>query len=488
MTEEKNVNDNMAQEQFQQDTYDMRRMFAQMQKQMLKDITSNSSESAAFTKYTQSQIVSYLASPGRYQNNLVEASNYFYNNSNHYKRLIQYYAYLPTYAYILQPLKYDANKAKSEAYKKQFYKVANEVAKMNLRQSLEKASVIALREGVFYGVIRSNNDTWFLQQINPKFCQLTSIVNGTWMYAVDFSKIKEADLFKYPEEFTSLYHDYQDTGNRWQEVPDSISFCIKADETTVDYSLPPFVSTIPLLYSIENYKELYEAAAEIANYKLINLVVPTDNEGKPTMTWNQAMEWYAQVKPELPPYIGLSITPMQMDTVDFDKSATDKEVDLIAQAENTFWSDSGTSPLLFGSGNKNSAGALKLSIRADESVAFAILKQEETLINRYLLNLSGATKFKIQILPVTRFNKEEFIKEYRDLAKDGYPVKSIVAAAAGLQPIDYIGMEFMETEVLSLDIDEDGASTDKGGRPLMKDEDLTESGTQTREDDQNANR
>ena len=89
------------------------------------------------------------------------------------------------------------------------------------------------------------------------------------MYAVDFSKIKEDELELYPPEFASLYSAYKSSGQKWQEIPSSISFCLKADETTSLYSIPPWASTLPMLHDIETIKELQETATEIANYKVI---------------------------------------------------------------------------------------------------------------------------------------------------------------------------------------------------------------------------
>ena len=125
---------------------------------------------------------------------------------------------------------------------------------MNLPHEMQRASAIALRDGVLYGAVWSTGNSFYIQRINPDYCALTSIIDGTWSYSVDMSKIQEKQLPLYPPEFTTMYQNYRNGQPKWQEVPESISFCLKADETNSAYSLPPWASTLPLLYDIETYK------------------------------------------------------------------------------------------------------------------------------------------------------------------------------------------------------------------------------------------
>ena len=178
--------------------------FAQLARQVLRDLTSNTQSSVTFSQYTKEQILTYLKSPQVNAKNLRNASIYMFNNSSHYRRLIQYYAYLPSWKYVITPVKLDGAKINKETVRKNYVKIINTVENMNLRHEMQKAALIALREGVFYGAIWSTNDSFFIQRINPDYCDLTSISDGCYVYAVDMSQIKEEDLKKYPPEFTNM--------------------------------------------------------------------------------------------------------------------------------------------------------------------------------------------------------------------------------------------------------------------------------------------
>lgn len=447
-----------------------------------------------FNKYTLQDIYNYLEAPSRFQQKLIEASNYFYNNSSHYRRLVTYYASLYTLDYTIEPHKYNASVSR-EQMQREFEATANQTAKMHLKHELRKVLEVLMRDGVFYGVIWETKDSWFLQAIDPKYCRLYALDAGVWRYTIDCSKLREADLDMYPPQFRKMYNTYKNGGTRRQEVPAEISFCVKADESNVAYSVPPWVSTIPLLYAIEEYKELYETASKIANYKLLHIDLELNDDGTDSkMNWTRALQYYQQVAAALPPFVGLSMAPFKLEDIDFDKTGVTATTSPVSEAEETFWADSGTSPLLFGSAKNNTAGALKLSVLADVALMSGIISELERIVNYHLASLTRECGFGIHILPTTVFNRDEMVQEYKDLAMIGAPTKMQMCAAAGIEPSEVSGAAMLENSVLELnDIFmplQSGytVSSDVGGRPPMDDEDLTEAGTQTREGDQNANR
>ena len=188
--------------------------FAQLQRQALVKLDSNTSSNVTYSRFTKENLISYMQSPKSNEKNLRNASIYMYDASTQYKRLILYYALMPLWSYTLLPVNYDPSKVKADAFNKAYLKVSAQVEAMNLKHELQKASVVAYREGVFYGAQWSGNNSFFIQRINPDICKLSSIVDGTWMYAVDFSQIKEADLALYPPEFTTLWNTYNNTGQK----------------------------------------------------------------------------------------------------------------------------------------------------------------------------------------------------------------------------------------------------------------------------------
>ena len=447
-----------------------------------------------YQRYTKEDLLNYMQAPASNEKYLRNASIYMYDASSQYRRLIQYYALLLKWEYIIAPLDFDRSKVKEENFRKQYLKVATALEIKNLRHELQKASMIALRDGVLYGAVWSASNSFYIQRINPDYCSLTSINDGTWMYSVDMSQIQESKLILYPPEFTTMWNNYQATGQKWQEVPESISFCLKADETTPSYSIPPWCSTLPMLYDLETYKALQETATKIANYKMLAMKIDVDSNGVPTVDWALAQQYYQQLCNVLPPYVGATISPMKIEGFDFDKNSGTSDVDTVSRAEKQFWFDTGTSSLLHGSDVSNTAGALKLSIRADEELMFGMMAQAERLINRMLKSMSGTVKFKIQFLPVTIFNQEEQIGFWKDAALSGVPGSKVAyAAALGIHQADLPGMDYVERTLVGTDdwmplLNGYTIGNSEGGRPAASDTKLGDAGEATRNSGANDNR
>lgn len=477
-----------------QASYEYAWRFAQLQRQALLDLTSNTSSNVTYTRYTKETLLRYMQAPKSNEKNIRNASIYMYDASSQYRRLILYYALMPLWAYTLGPTGgFDHTKVKKDNFQKAYLKASSQVESMNLKHEMQKASVIALREGVLYGVQWSGTNSFFIQRINPDLCKLSSIVDGTWMYAVDFSQIKKTELDLYPPEFTSMWNAYKaGTAPKWQEIPERISFCLKADETTTAYSIPIWAATLPQLYDIETYKALQETATEISNYKLIGMEIPLNSDGDPLIDYDLAEQYYKHLINALPPYVGAAMMPMKMSAINFEQSTGVNDVDTVSRAEEQFWREGGTSPLLFGSADNNTAGALKLSMLANEEIMFALMAQAERLINRILKQMSGTQKFKITFLPATVLNRDTVASMYKEAATLGIPVKSAYAALLGLSPNDVVGMNYVEMAMLGMGeltpLASSYTQTASPGRPEMNEEDLTPSGAQSRGDDVNANR
>jgi len=449
----------------------------------------------SYTRYTKEKILSYMQTPASNEKNIRNASIYMYDASSQYRRLITYYANLLTWAYIISPVGYDADKANTEALKKQYAKAVSALTNMNLRHELKKAMTVALRDGVFYGAIWSNSTSFFIQAIPADYCSVTTIADGCFLYSVDMSKIKEDRLPLYPPEFKTMFNAYKSKGEKYQEVPENISFCIKADDTTTGYSIPPFAATLPMLYDLETYKSLQETASNIANYKMLTMKVPLDSKSNlPVMSFEESQKYYNQVAANLPDYVGLASTPFEVDSINFEKSSGVDSVDIVSRAEEQFWQEGGASSLLFGSPDGKTAGSLKLSINTDEEFMFSIQAQVERMINKILKSLAGTIKFKVTFLGSTIFNQSDLISMYKEAATLGIPgSKSAYASLLGIAPGDVQSMNAIEIDIMEMDklIPLKTSYTTPGGdtgRPEKDDEDLTETGVSTRENDTNANK
>lgn len=483
--------------------YEARQQYAMafakaMAQQTIHDPAGKTSRRASrtYTTYTRENIEGWLEAPTTNEKNLREASIFLYQTNSRYRNLLQYYSNVPQWLYTITPVNYNPEKSKKDTFKKQYQKACNIIESMNIVKTMREAALIALREGVLYGVIwGGDGGSFILQRLNPDDCQIVSIGDGgVFQFAYDMSKIKEADLpAYYPPQFTSMHAEYKRTGNQYQVVPPEISFCLKGDPTVVEYSIPPFSAILPNLYAIKNVEDLTETATELSNYKLIAGILPVDEDGVPRLTYETAMQYYNHIAGNVGDRVGVTISPFELKSYDFEQSGTTSQIDNIARANENFFAAAGTTALLHGATNSTS-GVTKLAIKVDEALAFALMYQCGAVINRFLKTLSGTIKFKVNFLPISIYNREEMIDHYKSAMNYGM-AKLQYAACVGIPQTELFGQSFIENDILNIDTlfkpmrtasTQSAKDSKSAGRP--QEDDVSEEGENTRDNDTNSNR
>lgn len=478
-------------------------LFAKLERLPLVNLLSNQTKSVSLSKYSKEDIMKWLKSPESNAAQLRQVSNYLYIVSPQYRRLVNYFAKMSRFDYILIPSKLDINNVKEKTITASYKKALDYVECMNIKHEMQKASTIAWREDVFYGYIYKTNNSFTMKKLPPDYCRLSSIEDGCFLYAFDFSYFRTYpdDLVAYGPEFQEKYELYltNTTTYRWQELEAKHEFCLKVNED-LTYPMIPLAGCLEGIYDIEDYKDLQKARTETGNYKALALNIPVNEKsGELLLDYNLAKSFYAQLLQVLPDNIGAFITPMKVEDFTFEKSGT-ADTDKIAEAQKDYWNDAGVSSLLFGGDNQTSA-SLKTSIKADEQLVFAFVRQIERNINRLLKYLSGVVKFKIQFLDTTYFNQTEMHNLFLKDAQASLPTKITTCASIGMSPADVVSMAYFENKILGLDklltplstsytqssssSKEEDSNTDDG--TSIRGTELTDKGEQSRERDVSEN-
>lgn len=451
--------------------------YAIAKKVVTRDFLSRTESSYLFSRYTKEQINNFLATPDQNEKNLRDMSIYLYHISNQYKSIINYFANMPTFAYVLSPL--NLNKSKTLNDKNilaQYYKVSAYVQNMNIAHEFGSALNTAFREDCFFGYIWSTDSSWTLQRLDANYCQLSGKVDGCWVFGFDFQYFvgREAFLEFYPAEFQTKYKAYQSNNNlRWQDLEPKNIICIKINDD-LTYQLPVFVSLFGDIANIQDYKDLYLAGTEMQNYKLIHAELQTDKDGNWLIDGELAKDYYNQLAGQLPDFIGLGMSPFKLQDFKFEKSNISQDDD-VRRAEETAIRSIGINPLVFGvSKDAASAAAAKLSVTVNETFVFRTLKQIERNINRLLKDFAGTQKFNITMLPVTYFNQQEYLTNVLKCGTYGLGVRSILNSIIGISESNMSGILYLENELLKLQEQEkplvssntqSGSQIDEGGAP-----------------------
>lgn len=466
-------------------------VYANLSKIGIRNLESTSETNPTYTKYTKDQLVTYLGNPASYEKQLRKMSKYLFNISNYYRRLIQYFANMPTFSYTISPYGLDRSKTvNANRLKKAYYSSVAAVELMNLPHEATKMFTIAFRDDVYYGYEWETNDSVAFQNLDADYCKISSIEDGVYNFAFDFSYFdsNQDKLPNYPPEFQTMYNTYKTNTQlyKWQELDSTKSICIKVNEH--DYiPIPPFVSLFSALADIEDYRAISKNASETNNYKALAMEIPLGDKGEFLIDYNDAKEFYDMMTNVLPPNIGAILTPMKLTDWNFEKSGVNSDTNEVAKAEATFFTTAGVNKILFGGGEDPSATTLNLCTVNDQMIVFAVMRQLERWVNRKLKSVSSSYKFRINFLPVTHYNIAEMHERYLKDATYGMPTRTAALATAGYAGTDYENMTYLENEILGLGNNEiplkssntqSGSAGDEGGRPTnaSKGEGLSDAG------------
>jgi hypothetical protein len=470
--------------------------FAKISKLIINDLNDSTPSSSINKKYTKEDIIRFMQNPRKNQKQLREVSRYLYEASPNYKRLILYFACLPTFDYIVEPYGLNTEKINKKTFKTQYQKTLKLLEIMNLPHEFLKVLKIAFKEDVFYGYEHMSDDSYFIQPLDPDYCQISSIEDGVYNFAFDFSYFNKypKKLKQYPEEFQQKYKKYEkDKKNyRWQELDSNNTICIKVNEE-LDYPLPPFNAVFESVFDIEDYKKLKKVKTKLDNYMVLTQQIPIDDKNSEPNNFlidlDTAIAFHNRAVQALPEAVGLITSPMKIDAIKLDRKQTD--TDQVAHAERDYYNAAGVSQFLFNSEKVTSVGLSK-SINTDEQIVFALLRQFERWVNRKLKNFNTKYKFRIRFLNTTVFNVDDVFEKYLKAAQYGMPVKLALGASLGLSGSEMANMVFLENEIMELHdtlipLSSSHTQSSKGekGRPQKSEDELTESGVKTRDTDGN---
>lgn len=473
--------------------------FAVLNRLIMRDLNNNTN-TPTFSLYSKDDIQTYLQNPYTYEKQLRKAVVYLYGASPHFRRLIKYFTGLSDLAYVVSPTKIDPQTTNPKTISRNYRKTINALSAMNVRTQFPKILTTCLREDVFYGTLWVASDNITIQQLPSDYCSISTIEGNVLNVTFDFSYFDShgAMLEYYPSEFKSKYATYQKNRmSRWIELDSPTSFAIKCNNDVLDYAMPPFAGILREVYDLEDYKQLKLTKTALENYAMIAMKLPIDSEGNWLLDLDKAREFWQNLDSVLPEEIGSVLSPMDISKISFEKSNTG-DTNTVADAEQNLFSAAGVSSLLFNN-DKASANALTLSIKADQSITFDIVKSIEDMVNRFIQSQSYGKNFKVTFLDCSIYNRKELGDQYLKAAQFGLPTVMLYAASQGLCQAEFDSMNFLENEVLNLkdaliplksstqtsssdNTGDSSSSTDEGGRPQKDIDDLSESGEQNRED------
>lgn len=460
---------------------------------ILSDL-NNKTNSPSFFRYSKDEISEFLQDPYNNQKALRDAVIYIYGASCHFRRLVQYFAGLTDFAYVVSPYKIDTSTAKPKTIASQYRKTLNVLSNMDIKNQFPKIVTVCIREDVFYCTLWVNNDNVTIQQLPSDYCGISTIEGNVINVSFNFSyfDIYSNLLNYYPDEFKRKYALYQNdrSGKKWQELDSPTSFAIKCNNDILEYAIPPFAGLLREIYDIEDYKQLKKTKSELENYAMLVMKLGVNSDGEWTMDFEKAKKFWRNLDNVLPEEIGSVLTPMDIDKISFERSNTN-DTDVIADAEEHLFTAAGVQSLLFNN-SKASSNALLLSIKADQAITYGIVKSIECAINRFIQSQSYGKNFKITFLNCSQYNQKELGDQYLKACQYGMPMVSYYCASQGLSQAEMDCMNFLEDDVLGIknrfvplqSSSTLSSSSGESGRPSLEIGDLSDNGEIAQERDE----
>lgn len=476
-----------------------RKAFATINKMVIEDVSKVSRTTSFLSRFRVEDISKWLQNPSKHEKQIRQLSQYLYNVSPHYRRLILYISQMPVYAYTVEPTDLPEN-LDVEKFKKLHKKTLQQIEKMNIRHEFSKVAKVAFREDFYFGYIHESKDSFFLQKLNPDYCKISSIEDGVFNFNFDFSLFDgDKDLLQtYPFEFQQKYQTYKTLGieAQWQELDSDNTICIKIQDDITEYGLVPFNTVFEAIFDLDEYKRMKKSRSKLDNFMMLIQKVPMDEtsgEINKFLIELEMMHYFHEAASQsLPENVGVITSPMKIEPVKMDQSKSTQ--DIIANANRDIFNDSGVSQHIFNSDKTTSVG-LNVSIINDEQFSYSYLRQVERWINRRLKKMSGQYKFNFKFLDITVFNQEDKFDMYLKGAQSGLPVITEAAASIGLSPLDLMNKATLENDILGLHnilqplkSAHTQSSKDKAGRNKLDDKEISDSGQVNRDANTDENR
>ena len=428
----------------------------------LIDLTSNTNRT--YTTYSRDSLRSYLQNPSSESNqkNLRKLSNYLYTVSHVYRRLINFKAsQIKLDAWTVYPDVSLTEEMNPEDILQNYDKVTKYIRNMNMKSQILKCMLQAWKGDVVYGFCYGDPETdgeFFIHLLDSDYCKISSqhYHSGVLNFAFDFSFFQGSNSFYldvYDPIFKKMYNKYQsDNSLRWQELPIENTFCLKINIDNTDYPIPPLSGLLESIISLTDLQSIQDLKNEIGAYKLIYAKIDTISGTKDVddfeIDLQLANAFYEKLQDAVPENVALAMSPMKLDTIDFETNNAN-DVNIVSDAyENIIDANGG---IVLNHNKITNSASFKLALQFDCMDAMAPVEQINAWINLWIKNHIGETGMIVEYSNVSPYFVDDKIDKLLKVAQYGVPVKLELASLLNANPVKERGMSYME-EILGLGV------------------------------------
>ena len=437
----------------------------------LIDLTQ--SKSVTYTTYSRESLRNYLKNPASENNqkNLRKLSNYLYTVSHVYRRLINFKAYqVQLKSWTVYPDITLTEEPDVDSILQNYDSVTKYIRNMDMKGQILKCMLQAWKNDVVYGFCYGDPESdgeFFIHLLDPDYCKISSqqYYKGVLNFAFDFSFFDSSTnsyyLDVYDPIFKKMYNKYSsDSSLRWQELPIENTFCLKINTDNLDYPIPPLSGLFDSIINLADLQAVQDLKDELEAYKLIyakiNTISGTKDVDDFEIDLDLANAFYQKMQAAIPENITTILTPMDLDTIDFNTNNAN-DVNIISEAyENIINANGG---IVLNQNKITNSASFNKALQFDSMDAMAPVEQINAWVNLWIKNHLGDTYMTVEYSDVSPYFVDEKIEKLLKLAQYGIPVKLELVSLVNANPVKERGMSYME-EIL-------GLTTETWNRPLV---------------------
>lgn len=434
-------------------------------KDALQLIDLTQTRSVTYNTYSRDSLRSYLQNPASESNqkNLRKLSNFLYTVSHVYRRLINFKAYqVQLKSWTVYPDIPLGESLDQDSILQNYDKVIKYVRNMDMKSQILKCMLHAWKNDVVYGFCYGdpeNDGEFFIHLLDPDYCKIANqqYYRGVYGIAFDFSFFSGSNSYYldvYDPIFKKLYNKYQaDNSLRWQELPIENTFCIKINVDNLDYPIPPLSGLFDSIISLSDLQSVQDLKDELEAYKLIYAKIDTISGTKDVddfeIDLDLANAFYEKLQSVLPDNIAIAMSPMKLDSIDFNTNNA-SDVNIISKAyENIVNANGG---IVLNQNKITNSASFRLALQFDSMDAMAPVEQINAWANLWIRTHLGETGMVVEFSDVSPYFVDDRIDKLLKVAQYSVPCKMELMSLVNANPVKERGMSYLE-KALGLGVD-----------------------------------
>lgn len=384
-------------------------------------------------------------------------SRAYFDKDGLYKRIILYYATILTYSGLLIPNPSFGKKLSSPHISKRYYAALDYLDKLHLPEVMTRMSIYALVYGCYYGIIqKATKDEFILFDLPASYSRSRYVdIYGNEIVEFDveyFNTISDLEMRKealntYPKVVSAYYQKWLKgkVTTPWVKLPAEVGVCFSFFED----NRPLFLHVIPATIQYDDAVDT-ERERELEEIrKIIVQKIPHLNDGALLFEPEEAAVIHKGTVGMMKGNKNVSVltTYADVDAILSKTSADNVSTSLEKMLQNVY-SQAGVSAQIFAPVGSQ---VLLISITNDMSLMMIIGNKYSRFFTKVINDIFSNSNitFKYTLLPISYYNKKDFIDETFKLAQSGYSFL-LPALAAGLSQKELMNIKELENDVLKL--------------------------------------